>query len=79
MKNWFPRRINILIILLVVAILIPIFFRSPFLLHVFVLLMIWIILAESLNFVTGFAGQLALGHAAFVTIGGYVGSLLNAL
>lgn len=76
MNNWFPHRINLLIPVLVAALLIPIFFRSPFLLHVFVLLMIWVILAESLNFVTGFAGQLALGHAAFVTIGGYVGSLL---
>jgi branched-chain amino acid transport system permease protein len=76
MMKWFPRRINILYIFLVIALLIPIFFPSPFFLHVLVLLMIWIILAESLNFVTGFAGQLALGHAAFVTIGGYVGSLL---
>jgi branched-chain amino acid transport system permease protein len=41
-----------------------------------VLLGIWVILAESNNFVVGFAGQLAIGHAAFVTIGGYAGALL---
>jgi branched-chain amino acid transport system permease protein len=61
---------------LVVALLLPIFVHSPYALHVMVLLGIWVVLAESLNFVTGFAGQLALGHAAFVTLGGYAGALL---
>ncbi len=41
-----------------------------------VLLCIWVVLSLSLNFVTGFAGQLALGHSAFVVLGGYAGSLL---
>jgi branched-chain amino acid transport system permease protein len=74
--NWFPRRVRILTLGLVVALLLPIFVHSPFALHVMVLLGIWVVLAESLNFVTGFAGQLALGHAAFVTLGGYAGALL---
>jgi branched-chain amino acid transport system permease protein len=41
-----------------------------------VLLLIWVVLSMSLNFVTGYGGQLALGHAAFVTIGGYAGALM---
>lgn len=44
--------------------------------HVLVLLLIWVVLSLSLNFITGYSGQLALGHAAFVTIGGYTGALL---
>ena len=52
------------------------FIKSNYILHVFVLLGIWIALTDSLNLVTGFAGQLALGHAAFVSIGAYAGALL---
>jgi branched-chain amino acid transport system permease protein len=74
--NWFPRRVRLLTLGLIAALLLPIFVHSPFALHVMVLLGIWVVLAESLNFVTGFAGQLALGHAAFVTLGGYAGALL---
>jgi len=74
--NWFPRRIRILTLALIVTLLLPLFIRSPYVLHVLVLLGIWVILAESNNFVVGFAGQLAIGHAAFVTLGGYAGALL---
>jgi branched-chain amino acid transport system permease protein len=76
MMRWFPRRIRLLTVALILALLLPLAVRSPFALHVFVLLGIWVVLSESLNFITGFAGQLALGHAAFVTIGGYTGALL---
>jgi len=76
MSKYFPRRINVTMLFLILALVIPAFYRKPFFLHVMVLLAIWVILSESLNFVTGFAGQLALGHAAFVTIGGYAGALI---
>lgn len=36
-----------------------------------------IILAVSLNLVTGFTGQFSLGHAGFMAIGAYVGALIN--
>lgn len=76
MSKLIPRRINILFLMLVFALLIPLVYRQSYFIHVLVLLTVWIILSESLNFITGFAGQLALGHAAFVTIGGYAGALL---
>jgi branched-chain amino acid transport system permease protein len=76
MSKFIPRRINVLTLSLILALIIPVFYRKPFFLHVMVLLAIWVILSESLNFVTGYAGQLALGHAAFVTIGGYAGALI---
>jgi branched-chain amino acid transport system permease protein len=74
--KWFPRRINLKYILLVVSLLLPLVIKSPYVLHVIILLGIYVILTDALNFVTGFAGQLALGIAAFVTIGGYTGALL---
>ena len=42
-----------------------------------VLLGINIILAVSLNLITGFTGQLALGHAGFMAIGAYVSGVLT--
>lgn len=36
-----------------------------------------IILAVSLNLVTGFTGQLSLGHAGFMSIGAYVCAIIN--
>lgn len=36
-----------------------------------------IMLAVSLNLVTGFLGELSLGHACFMSIGAYTGSLLS--
>jgi branched-chain amino acid transport system permease protein len=74
--NWIPKRIPVIGLLLVIAAIVPIFVKSNLVLHIMVLLGMWVVLSLSLNFVTGFAGQLALGHAAFVTIGGYVGALL---
>lgn len=76
MSKFIPRRINILTLTLIVGLLIPFIYRQSYFIHVLVLLTIWVILSESLNFITGFAGQLALGHAAFITIGGYAGALL---
>jgi branched-chain amino acid transport system permease protein len=46
-------------------------------LQVLVLVFINIILAISLNLVTGFTGQLSLGHAAFMGIGAYTSAILT--
>ncbi len=74
--SWLPHKVNLKWILLVGSLLLPLVVRSPFVLHVIILIGIYVILTDALNFVTGFAGQLALGIAAFVTIGGYTGALL---
>ena len=37
----------------------------------------WIILAVSLNLISGFAGQFSLGHAAFAAIGGYASAAVT--
>jgi branched-chain amino acid transport system permease protein len=71
-----PEKIPVLVVALIVAAILPLVIKSTYAMHVMVLLGIWVILSISLNFVTGFAGQLALGHAAFVTIGAYAGALL---
>ena len=70
----FYPRLSLLI--LAVALILPLAIPHPYARHLLVLLALYVILSDSLNFVTGFAGQLALGHAAFPLIGGYVAALL---
>jgi branched-chain amino acid transport system permease protein len=46
---------------------------------IFILVLVSIIMATSLNIATGFLGQLVLGHAGFMAIGAYVAALLGIL
>ncbi len=49
---------------------------SGYVVTVLITIGIYIILALSLNIVTGYAGQISLGHAAFMGIGAYTSALL---
>jgi len=49
---------------------------SGYLVTVLTTIGIYIILALSLNIITGYAGQISLGHAAFMGIGAYASALL---
>ena len=37
---------------------------------------IWLIILMGLNLLTGYSGQISLGHAAFVAVGAYIGAIL---
>lgn len=50
---------------------------NPFYEITLALICINIILAVSLNLVTGFTGQFSLGHAGFMAIGAYTGAIIN--
>ncbi len=50
---------------------------NPYYLGIVVILGIYVILALGLNIVTGFAGQVSLGHAAFYAIGAYTSAILS--
>ena len=50
---------------------------SGYLISVAVFVGIWITLALSLNILTGYAGQVSLGHAAFFGIGAYSSAVLT--
>lgn len=47
-----------------------------YLLHILILIGIYIILAESLNLIAGYAGMLSIAHAAFYGVGAYVVALM---
>lgn len=50
---------------------------NPYYLGIVVIVGIYVILALGLNIVTGFAGQVSLGHAAFYAIGAYASAILS--
>ncbi len=47
-----------------------------YLLHILILIGIYVILAESLNLIAGYAGLLSIAHAAFYGVGAYAVALL---
>lgn len=53
------------------------FILSPYYVHLLNLVAIAIVGAVGLNLVTGWAGQVSLGHAAFVAVGAYVAAAMT--
>jgi branched-chain amino acid transport system permease protein len=49
---------------------------SGYLVTIFITIVIYAMLAHSLNIITGHAGQISLGHAAFFGIGAYTSAML---
>lgn len=50
---------------------------NPYLVQILVYIGINIILASSLNLISGFTGQFSLGHAGFMAIGAYVSAAIS--
>ena len=67
---------NIYLLSFILVFLIPFIVKRPDYLSVFVITMIYILLALGLNIVVGFCGLLALGFAAFYGIGAYITAIL---
>ncbi len=57
-------------------VLIPVLTRNPYLLHMLILALIWVILGQSWNLLGGYTGQVSFGHAAFFGIGAYTTGIL---
>ena len=64
------------IILLILTALVKLGIIDEYLAHILTLGAINVIVALSLNLITGFTGQLALGHAGFMAIGAYTTSYM---
>lgn len=56
---------------------IPLLPVNSFVLRMLIMVGLYSLLALSLNLITGYAGQLSLGHAAFYAIGAYTSALLS--
>lgn len=71
-----PGRTLVLAVCLALLVL-PLFHRHPYTLRVLTLTFIFAIFAASWDLLSGFVGQLSLGHAIFFGVAAYTSALLN--
>ena len=71
-----PSR-TILFIGCIFIVLLPLFTQEPFFLRIVIMACIFAIYAASWDLLSGFAGQLSLGHALFFGVGAYITAFLN--
>jgi branched-chain amino acid transport system permease protein len=65
-------------LLLIALLLFPLFFRGePYILRVAINVLLYSMLATSLNMINGYSGQFSIGHAAFYCIGAYTAAILS--
>jgi branched-chain amino acid transport system permease protein len=60
----------------VAFVLLPLFIKNQYFLHVLIMTEIWVILAVSLNLIMGYAGQVSCAHGAIYGIGAYTSAVL---
>ncbi|MDS1004659.1 branched-chain amino acid ABC transporter permease [Clostridium sporogenes] len=66
----------IFLIILAILFIVPFMITNQYILHIIITILLYSILSMSLNFVSGNAGQISVGHAAFYGIGAYTTSIL---
>jgi branched-chain amino acid transport system permease protein len=66
-------------LLLIIWALVPLFIRGTYILNILIMVLVYILLTQSMNFVMGMAGQSQLGQIAFFGIGAYIAALLMVL
>lgn len=65
------------IILAIIILVIPYISPSQYILRIIIMIGVYTILALALGLVTGYTGQVSLGHAAFYAIGAYTPAILT--
>jgi branched-chain amino acid transport system permease protein len=71
-----PWRVRILLLALLVGFLIAPLLANDYLLTVLILILYFAYTGQAWNIMMGFAGQLSLGHALYVGLGGYAAAAL---
>jgi len=60
-----------------VTLVLPFVVKSQYIIRIIVMIGVYAVLGLSLNLVTGYTGQVSLGHAAFFAIGAYASAILS--
>ncbi len=60
-----------------VALALPSLIKTPYFMHLIVLALIWVILAQGQNLIQGFVGYVSIAQAGFMGIGAYFSTLLT--
>jgi branched-chain amino acid transport system permease protein len=71
MSRYASHRLAPLGVLAAIIVLLPLFFPSAYYFRIAALVFIFALAAMGLNLLMGFAGQVSLGHAGFLGMGGY--------
>jgi branched-chain amino acid transport system permease protein len=74
--RFYSTRRLLYFLLIVGALMIPLFVTSRFYLHILIMCCIWGMAASSMNLIMGYTGQVNLAHGAFFGIGAYSAGLL---
>lgn len=75
--NWIKTLVSLILTFVIIQLLISLDIINSYLQSTLATICINIILAVSLNLITGFTGQFSLGHAGFMSIGAYVCALIT--
>ncbi|MDD4188587.1 MAG: branched-chain amino acid ABC transporter permease [Eubacteriales bacterium] len=76
-KSWAVKLVSLASVFILVQLLISAGFIDSYIQATIATICINIILAVSLNLITGFTGQFSLGHAGFMSIGAYVCAIIT--
>ncbi len=76
MQQQIWREYGVIAAILVALLVVPLLVHDPYLLHLFILSMIYAMLAASWNLINGYAGIFTFGHQAFFGLGAYGSALL---
>ena len=71
-----PKKTLLVGVPLALLVLFPVVVRNPYVLHLLILSMLWIVLGQSWNLLGGYTGQVSFGHAAFFGVGAYTSGIL---
>ena len=78
LKEDVKSRLNLILMAALVALLVGLaLLKSSYFNQIAITTMIFVILAASMNLITGSAGLLSLGHAGFFGVGAYAAALLS--
>jgi branched-chain amino acid transport system permease protein len=63
--------------LVLAALALPLVVKLPYFLHLIILALIWVVLAQGQNLIQGFTGYVSIAQAGFMGIGAYASTLLS--
>ncbi|MHC1762253.1 MAG: branched-chain amino acid ABC transporter permease [Negativicutes bacterium] len=70
------KHVAILVALLLAIAFVPVFDDDPYFLQIFIMIMLFAYWGTAWNIISGFGGQMSLGHSAFAGIGAYTSTVL---
>jgi branched-chain amino acid transport system permease protein len=71
------KNILMTIVFALAAVMLPVIIKAPYHMHILILIIIWAIIGTAWNLLSGYAGQVSFGHAAFFGVGAYSAGIMT--